>query len=134
MAKAGQLSVEMVIIAAVMVGLLLSMFLVNENLRSGWEGQKESLEASTAANQLAIAINKAVAGGNGTAIAFSNIVGTDVTNMSVYDMRSVRAYYLSGGYYSAPLVTNNTNVTGAIPLNQGIIVRNIEGQITVEAG
>ncbi len=117
-----------------MIGLLLAMFLVNENLRSGWEEQKESLEASIAANQLAIAINKAVAGGNGTAVTFANAVGADVTNMSIYDWRSVRAYYIAGGYSSAPLVTNNTNVTGAIPINQGIIIRNIEGQITVEAG
>ena len=133
MAKA-QLSVEMVIIAAVMIGLLLAMFLVNENLRSGWEGQKESLEASTAANQLAIAINKAVAGGNGTSITFANLVGADVTNMSIYDSRSVRAHYIAGSYSSAPLVTNNTNVTGDIPINQGIIIRNIDGKITIEAG
>ena len=126
----GQLSVELVIVAAVMVGLLLAMFLVNDHLSNAWEDQKQSLEAGAAANQAALAINRAVAGGNGTQISFDNSVGQDVVSVAIFDRRSVRAYYIYGGYASAPIVTNNTNIT-AVPINRKVAVKNIEGRISL---
>jgi len=128
-----QLSVEMVVISASMIGLLIAMFLVNEYLRSSWESQKQSFQAGAAANRLAMAINQASSSGNGATIAFFNRVGQDITNMSLYDGRSVRAFYLAGGYSSAAISTNNTNVSGSIPLNQLLLIRNVNGTIYVEA-
>jgi hypothetical protein len=133
MAFRGQLTVEMVVIAAIMIGLLVGMFLVNEYLSTSWEAQKESFEASSAASGLAMAINRAAAGGDGTIITRWNRVGTDIVNMSIYDHRSVRAYYFAGSYSSAPLITNNTNVAGAIPINQMLLIKNRNGTITIEA-
>lgn len=124
----------MVVIAAVMIGLLLAMFLVNEHLSSSWEQERESLQAGAAADRVALAINRASAGGNGTVISFANMVGPDVTNMSIYDGRSVRAYYLAGMYVSSPLITNRTNATGGIPLNQEVVARNVNGTIFIGAG
>ena len=127
----GQLSVEMVVISAAMIMLLLAIYLLNNDLQLAWSEQKGSLDASNAANGLALAMNKAAAGGNGTIVAFPNLVGPEVTSMSIYNLRVVRAYHSSGGFSSAPLVTNKTNVSGSIPLNQELFVRNSEGWISV---
>ena len=63
-----------------------------------------------------------------------NSVGTDVSNMSVYMSRSVQAYASSGVSYSTPIVTNDTNVSGAIPLDSDIVVSNNNGIISIGAG
>ncbi len=127
----GQLSVEMVIIAGVMMFMLLAIYMVNQHLRSAWETQKQWLEAGAAANQLAIAVNRAAAGGNSTTISFINSVGQDVTNMTIYEGRSVRAYFSQGGFYSVSLVTNRTNAQHGIPLNRGIIVVNNNDTVSI---
>ncbi len=127
----GQVSVEMVIVSAIMVSLLLAMLLINSNLRASWDEQKQSLEATAAASQVAMAANRAAAGGDGTRISFVNSVGADVTRIIVFDNRAVRAYYSRGGYASIPLVTNNTNITGNVSLNQQIAVYNIGGTVFI---
>jgi len=126
----GQVSVEMVIISSVMIGLLLAIFIVNDHLSNSWEEQKQGLEASSAANQVALAINRVSATGSGTQVSFLNRVGVDVTRIEIFNQRSVRAYYLNGRYSSAALVTNNTNFTDGIPTNQLVVVRNINGVIS----
>jgi uncharacterized protein (UPF0333 family) len=129
--KRGQLSVEMVIIAGVMMLMLFTIYFANQHLRAAWETQKQRLQAGAAANQLAIAINRAAAGGNSTKVFFTNRVGQDVVNVTIYGGRSVRAYFAQGGFYSVSLVTNNTNVSGPVPLNRGIIVANSNDTIRV---
>jgi len=129
----GHLSVEIVVIAGVMMMVLFTIFYVNQHLQAAWAVQKQKLEASAAANQIAIAINRAAAGGNTTRIAFNNHVGADVVNITVYGGRSVRAYYSEGGFYSVPLVTNQTNISGAIPLNTEIMVENKNGLVSISA-
>jgi hypothetical protein len=128
--SSGQISVEMVILASVMVGLLLVIFLVNDHLNTSWEQLKQNMEASSAAGQVALAINRAASSGNGTQVAFLNRVGPDVTRVEIFNQRSVRAHYLAGGFASAALVTNNTNFSGDIPVNQLVVVRNIGGTIS----
>jgi|GEM_PF-1724959 len=128
----GQISTELIMVISMMVALLLVVLLVNINLQLGWAEEKQSLEASAAANQLALAINRAAAGGSSTKISFTNTVGPDVTNVSVFDKRSVRAHYAIGGYASAGLVTNNTNIAAQVPINRQITVINTGGVITVE--
>lgn len=128
----GQSSVELVVIASVMLGLLAAMYLVNENLRQSWEEQRQSIQASEAASKVARAINAVAAGGNGTQFYFRNLVGADVANMSVFDRQSVRAYHVSGGFSSAQISTNNTNIT-AIPINAGMLITNRNGLVSVEA-
>ena len=61
--KKAQMSVELVITVGIMVMLLIVMFLVNNTLASQWALQKQDLEASAAANQVAMAMNMAAAGG-----------------------------------------------------------------------
>ena len=114
-----------------MMTLLLVMYLVNDSLRTTWDAQKESLEASTAANQVALAINRAVAGGDGTVVSFNNMAGTSIANMSISPPRSVRAETYQGMWSSTPIITNNTNVSGLMPMNKEIVVRNIGGIITI---
>lgn len=126
-----QLSVELVIIATVMVGLLLAMYIVNDSLRTSWEDSRQMLLASSAATQAAMAINRAAAGGNGTKITFFSSASPDVASLSVFDLRSVRAYTLSGRFASAPLVTNNTNFTAGIPLNSQVTLVNYNGQVRI---
>ncbi|MCX8198222.1 MAG: hypothetical protein N3F07_03465 [Candidatus Micrarchaeota archaeon] len=128
--QSGQLSVEMVIIASAMVALLLAVFVLNEFLKSSWEEMKQSMQASLAAHQVAYAINRVSASGNSSSITFFNRAGPDVVRIEIFDKRSVRAYYIAGGFSSAPLVTNNTNITSEIPLNQLVTLRNIGGKIS----
>ncbi len=119
----------MVIIASVMVGLLLAVYLVNDSLRTTWEDSRQMLVASSAADRVALAINRAAAGGNGTKVTFFNEAEADVVSISLFDRRSVRAYAISGRYASAPLVTNNTNITANIPTGQAVTFINSGGQI-----
>lgn len=114
-----------------MVALLLVMYIVNDSLRLTWAAQKERLEASTAANQAALAINRAVAGGDGAVISFGNMVGTSISSMTISPPRAVRADTKSGMASSTPIITNNTNIPGNISLNRQIVVRNIGGVITI---
>ena len=118
------------ITVSAMMTLLLVMYLVNDTLRLTWAGQKETLDASTASNQVALAINRAVAGGDGTVIAFNNRVSASIARMTI-SSRAVRADTSQGMASSTPIITNNTNVSGSIPLNREIVVRNIGGVITV---
>ena len=76
-AQRGQVSVEIVIIAGVMLTVLFTIFYVNQHLEASWSSQKERLEAGAAADQVALAINRAAAGGNTTRILFRNSVGQD---------------------------------------------------------
>ena len=119
----------MITLSSMMV-MLLVIYIVNDSLRLTWAGQKEMLEASAAADQVTLAINRAVAGGDGTIILFNNKVGASIANMTVSE-RAVRAETYRGMASSTPIITNNTNVMGAIPLNKEIVVRNIGGVITV---
>ena len=130
-ARHGQVSLEIVATAAVMLVLLFTMLLVNQHLQAIWEVQKEQLEASAAANQLAIAINRAAAGGNSTRVLLFNSAGPDVANISTYEGKSVRAYFVQGGFYAVPIVTSDTNIS-AVPLNQEIAVVNANGTISVQ--
>ena len=127
----GQISAELMITVSSMMFLLLAIYIVNDSLRMTWEAQKERLEASTAANQVALAINRAVAGGDGTMISFGNMVSTSISNMSISPPRAVRAETHRGMASSTPIVTNNTNISVTIPLNREIVVRNIGGVITI---
>ena len=127
----GQISAELMVTVSAMMFLLLVMYLVNDSLRLTWAGQKESLEASTAANQVALAINRAVAGGDGTVISFNNMVSTSIVNITISPPRAVRAETYRGMASSTPIITNNTNVTVFIPINKGVVVRNTGGVITV---
>jgi hypothetical protein len=131
--KNAQISAELIVTISAMVFLLMAIFLVNNNLESTWEGQKQVLEASTAANQAALAINRAVAGGNGTSIAFTNFVGGNIANVTYSNPRAVMATTKNGQSASTPIVTNNTNIT-TIPINQDIVVHNDNGLISVSAG
>lgn len=128
----GQLSVEMIVVLAAMVMLLLSIYVLNQHLSLQWEEQRQSLEASAAARKVAIAINQAWVGGNGTQITFYNSAGPTVTRISIAYSRTVRAYYSLGGYSSYPLVTGSTNMTD-LPLNSTIAIRNINNVIYAEA-
>ena len=129
----GQVSLEIVATAGVMLMLLFTMLLVNQHLQGIWDVQKQQLEASAAANQLAIAINRAAAGGNSTRLLFSNEVGPDITNISIYDGKAVRAYFSQGGVYSVAIVSSDVNVSGNVPLDQEIAVQNSNGTISVQA-
>ena len=129
----GQISAELMITVSAMMTLLLVMYLVNDSLRLTWDSQKERLEASTAANQVALAINRAVAGGDGTVVSFNNKVSASIANMTI-SSRSVHADTNHGMGSSTPIVTNNTAVSGVIPLNREIAVRNTGGVITVSEG
>jgi len=116
-----------------MVLLLLVMYLVNQSLQQTWDGEKQVLEASSAANQVALAINRASAGGDGTQIRLNNFVGGDIANVTVSPPRAVTAYTWNGFSSSTPIVTNNTNISGNITINREIVVRNIGGTITIAA-
>ena len=121
--------------------LLLVMYLVNDMLRFTWAGQREILEASTASNQVALAINRAAAGGDGTVISFNNKVSTSISKITISPPRAVRAetnrstVSINGTNQSmassTPIITNNTNISGSIPMNREIVVRNIGGVITI---
>jgi len=128
-----QISVELAVIASIMVGLLLAIYIASGNLRIMWDEQRQSMEAGQVAFRVAFAINRAAAGGNGTTVKFFNSAPAGVENVTLYNGRTVRAYTLSGAYSSAGLVTNRTQASGAIPINQEIVCRNSNGTIIIEA-
>ncbi|MFA6214580.1 MAG: hypothetical protein WC717_04860 [Candidatus Micrarchaeia archaeon] len=132
--SSGQISAELMVTVSSMVLLLLVIYIVNDSVRFTWAGQKETLEASTAANQVALAINRAAAGGDGTQVKFNNFVGDNIENITISPPRAVRAATTNGFWSSTPIITNSTNVSGTIPINQELVVRNINGVITVAAG
>ncbi len=129
-AQKGQVSLEIVVIAGVMISVLFAVFYVDRHLGASWEVQKQRLEAGAAADQAALAINRAASWGDSARILFHNAAGPDVTNISAYAGRSLRAYYKEGGFYSVSLVTNQTSFT-AVPLNRDILVENTNGTITI---
>ncbi len=128
----GQVAPEAVLIAGVMMFLLLAMYAVSVNLGQQWAGQKQSLEATAAANSLAQAINRVAAGENGTMLHYFNSAGPDVANMSIYHLRSLRAYYKAGGFASVALATNGTDAGGsAIPLNAYLWLNYTNGTVYI---
>ena len=127
-----QIAPEAVLIAGVMLFLLLAMFIVSAHLGQQWNVEKQRLEASAAANSLARTINTVAAGGNGASVYFLNSVGPDVANMTIYQSRSLRAYYNEGGFESVALVTNDTNMSAAtIPLNVNLWLNNTGGKVYI---
>ena len=132
MEKKAQIAPEAVVIAGVMMFLLLSMYAVSVNLRAQWDEQKQSLEASAAASSLAQAINRVAAGENGTTMHYFNSAGPDVANMSIYQLRSLRAYYKAGGFASVALATNMTNTSAqTIPLNSYLWLNYTNGTVHI---
>ncbi len=129
----GQVSTEVVLICAVMLFFLLAIYLSNEHMRQQTLELGRRLQASAAANQLALAVDKAASGGDGARVPLFNSVGTDVKNVTIYDGRAVRAYYRGGGYVSVPLSTNQTSSLEVVPINEEIVVRNSNGTIVIEA-
>ena len=132
--KKAQMSVELIVTVSIMVSLLIVIFIVNDNLSYVWARQKQRLEAGNAANQVAMAINMAASGGDGTQIRFTNAVGPSVSNITIYEKRAVLAYTSGGVSYSTPIVTNNTDVPGLIPFGEDILIINDKGVIRVGAG
>ena len=142
--KRGQISAELMVTISAMLILFMAMYFADQTIESAWNGQKELMLASTASNQMALAINRVAAGGNGTQIVFNNYVGGSVANVTInyadgsvanvsIRPRAVRATTLKGMWATTPIITNNTNVTGAIPINQDVVVKNTNGVITIEA-
>jgi len=130
--KRAQIAPEAVLIAGVMLFLLLAMYIVSAHMSAQWDVEKQRLEASSAANSLARTINAVAAGSNGTSIYFYNSVGPDVANMTIYQLRSLRAYYKEGGYESVALVTNETRMGAAtIPINAYLWLNNTNGTVYV---
>ncbi|MCX6772553.1 MAG: hypothetical protein NTV88_02165 [Candidatus Micrarchaeota archaeon] len=130
--KRAQIAPEAVLIAAVMMFLLLAMFIVSVHLSSQWDVEKQRLQASSAGNSLARAINSIAAGGNGASVYYFNSVGPDVANMSIYQGRSLRVYYKEGGYETVALVTSNTGSDAAtIPLNSELWITDTEGFVYI---
>ena len=127
---AGQIAPEAVVIAGVMLFLLLAMYTVSVNLQQQWDRQRQSLQAEAAASDLAQAINTVAAEGDGTSLLYFNSAGPEVTNVSVYQFRSLRAYYKAGGFVSVALVTNQTN-SSFIPLNADVWLNNTNGTVCV---
>jgi hypothetical protein len=127
----GQISAELMVTVSAMMLLLIVIYLVNGTLQSIWDNQKGRLEASTAANQVALAINRAVAGGDGTQVKFNNAVGASIANITISPPRAVKAVTYGGMASSTPIITNNTNISAPIPMNREIVVRNNRGTITV---
>ena len=130
----GQISAELMVTISAMIVILLVMVIVDGTLNNSWELQKETLQTSSAANQMSLAINRAVAGGNGTEVAFNNFAGTLVQNMTISEPRAVKATSKNGVWSTTPIATNRTNVSGTIPINQDVTVRNTNGVISIEAG
>jgi len=130
----GQISAELMVTVSAMLILLMAMYFADQTIESAWGGQKEIMLASTASNQVALAINRVAAGGNGTQMEFNNYVGGTVVNVTIDHPRAVRATTINNLWATTPIITNNTNITGAIPINQDVVVKNTNGVITIEAG
>ncbi|MEM4348092.1 MAG: hypothetical protein QXN37_00800 [Candidatus Anstonellaceae archaeon] len=125
----GQLSVELVVIAAVMAFILFIIYIANQNLQALWERQKQLLEAGSVANKLALAINRAAAGGNSTKIFLSTTASENIVDISVKG-QFVTVRYSANGLYSVPLTTNMTQ-SSSVPLNTQIIIENRDNVIYI---
>jgi len=135
--KRAQIAPEAVLIAAVMLFLLLAMYIVSAHMSQQWDVEKQRMEASSAANALALEINSVAAGGNGTTAYYFNSAGPDVASMTIYQGRSLRAGYKEGGFESVALVTNRTKVgtnlllNNAIPLNAYLWLNNSDDTVNI---
>jgi len=129
----GQISAELMVTISAMVLLLMAMYLADQTIESSWSGEKDIMLASTASNQVALAINRVAAGGSGTQMVFNNYVGGSVANITISPPRAVRATTTSGRWSTTAIITNNTNISGTIPINQDVVVKNTGGVITIEA-
>lgn len=103
-----QLLPESVVVIAMLMLVLLMVLIANRQLESQSIRLQQQLQASTAATQMAMAINKVSSGGEGAQMSFFNSAGPSVTSMQLFDGRSLRVHYASGGHVSMPLVTNRT--------------------------
>jgi hypothetical protein len=131
MGKKAQMSLELAVMASVMLLLLLAVLIANDSFASSWERQKQKLQASAAADRLSAQIDRAAAFGNGTAISYFNKVGKDVSNMSISEGRSVLVYTVSDVSASATPFPLNVSAPGGIPLNEELMIRNANGVITI---
>jgi len=137
----------MVTISAMLI-LFMVMYLADQTIEFAWGGQKEQLLASTASNQVALAINRVAASGSGAQMEFNNYVGSNdtIANITISyadgsgvmvngtsPPRVVRTTTHNGRWATTPIITNNTNITGVIPINQDVVVKNTNGVITIEA-
>lgn len=130
--KLGQVAPEAVMIAGVMVFLLLAMYVVSVHLTEQWGVEKQRMQATAAANSLAQAVNSVAAAGNGSSMPYFNAAGPDVANMTIYQLRSLRAYYREGGFVSVGLVTNRTSISSSgIPLNVDLWLNNTNGIVYI---
>ncbi len=129
----GQVSAELMVTISAMIILLMAMYLADQTIESSWNGEKDIMLASTASNQVALAINRVAAGGNGTQMVFNNYVGGSIANITVNPPRAVRATTINGRWSTTAIITNNTNISGTIPINQDVVVKNTGGVITIEA-
>ncbi|GEM_PF-2827453 len=130
--KKAQIAPEAVLVAGVMLFFLLSVYIASGHLKQQNAILGQSLQASAAASQVAIAINKVAAAGNGSKIVFFNSAAKGVSNITIYGGRAVKAACKAGCYVSVPLSTNNTILSGStIPLNSNIYVNNTEGTIYI---
>ena len=129
----GQVSAELMVTISAMMILLMAMYLADQTIESSWNGEKDIMLASTASNQVALAINRVAAGGNGTQMVFNNYVGGSIANITVNPPRAVRATTINGRWSTTAIITNNTNISGTIPINQDVVVANTGGVITIGA-
>jgi hypothetical protein len=131
MEKKAQVSIELVMMAAMALGILLVIYLSNNMVSSSWENEKQRIEASFAADRMALSIGRAVAGGDGTVVRFFNRVGPDIVGFNLTYNRSISVRTVGGLRHSAPLVTSNISAPGGIPANAEITITNSNGQITI---
>jgi hypothetical protein len=131
MEKKAQVSIELVMMAAMALGILLVIYLSNNMAASSWESEKQKIEATFAADRLALSVGRAVAGGDGTTIRYFNRVGPDIVGFSLTYNRSISVRTISNLTHSAPLVTSNITAPGGIPMNAEIAITNSNGQITI---
>ena len=129
----GQVSAELMVTISAMMILLMAMYLADQTIESSWNGEKDIMLASTASNQVALAINRVAAGGNGTQMVFNNYVGGSIANITINPPRAVRATTINGRWSTTAIITNNTNINGTIPINQDVVVANTGGVITIGA-
>ena len=130
--KNAQVSIELVMVATMALGILLVIYIANNMISSSWENEKQKIEASFAADRIALQVGRAVAGGDGTTVRFFNRVGNDVSGISLLYNRSISATTVSNLRYSAPLVTSDVEAPGGIPLNAEIRITNSNGRISIE--
>jgi len=134
MAKSrAQLIPESVVVIALLMFVLMMVLIANKQFEFQSAQLQQQLQASTAATQMASAINKVAAAGDGAQVSFYNSVGPSVTSMQFFGGRSLQASYAAGGYVSVPLVTNKTsNISGAISINRQVIVKNSNGTVYIQ--